>query len=216
MSRLARKTVAKLFSRSDVKRASLVGVRIEGSDRANKTAATSLFGNDSDREIAIRRVASNALTGWALIFLAWLFRSLSLFDRTTDFGGSREMVDTSLQHALSKGYAFVLSPSSLSFLFHAARDTNAFLASPKNFRATFLPLSFSCNCNDMYKTKMVGHLATRFCKKFVSYDCLKCHRCGNVSRFSLYYAWIPSEKLVTLWWFAKTAWERLVCVYISI
>lgn len=47
---------------------------------ANKIAATSLFGNDSDREIAIRRAASNALAGGLLsprvaVPFAFSFRS---------------------------------------------------------------------------------------------------------------------------------------------
>lgn len=67
-----REIVAELFSRSNVKRASRVGARVSKGQTealaANKTAATSLFGNDSDREIAIRRAASNALAGELLSF----------------------------------------------------------------------------------------------------------------------------------------------------
>lgn len=63
---------------------------------ANKIAATSLFGNDSDREIAIRRAASNALAGGLLslrvaVPFAFSFRS------SLSISVEVEMADTSAQ-----------------------------------------------------------------------------------------------------------------------
>lgn len=68
---------------------------IEGSDPRHwqpmRQRRLPCLANDSDREIAIRRAASNALAGGPLsLACVPVPRSLSLFDRATDFGGSRD------------------------------------------------------------------------------------------------------------------------------
>ena len=56
---------------------------------ANKTAATSLFGDGRDREIAIRLTASKVLVGGLLSRAPVLF-TFSFRSGLSDFGGRRD------------------------------------------------------------------------------------------------------------------------------